>query len=280
MVVGAANLACRHPATHDASPAARPEEVALPSTPVSTASSDASEGSALPLPEVMTDWCLAPWRGLDEATCYLVPPANDRASSKRLLIYLSGIVPPEATSSQKENVQRVVASAARRAGMVALLPRGRRGIGPADAKDWWAWPTSPRDHATFATAIVAEWASARAKLEGSLGRFDHVYLAGSSSGAYFLSALVLEGAIEMDGYAAISGGSVSYAHEHDAPKRPFYVGYGANDSTNGGPKTLASFLERAGWPVRVAVHPGGHGAREVYVDEALAFWRAAAPDAQ
>lgn len=225
------------------------------------------------LPDLATDWCLDGWRALDAGTCYLVPEGLDGAASPTLLVYLSGIVPPEPKSPQKENVQRVVASAARRAGVVAMLPRGRRGIGPAGAKDWWAWPTTARDYAAHASAMLAEWAAARGKLETALGHFDRVYLAGSSSGAYFITALVFAGAVDMNGYAAISGGSSSYARaDAEVKKRPFYVGYASGDSTNGGPKSLGRLLETAGWPVRIAVHPGGHGAREVYLDEAFAFW--------
>jgi hypothetical protein len=33
----------------------------------------------------------------------------------------------------------------------------------------------------------------------------------------------------------------------------------------------------AGWPVKVAIHPLPHGAREVYLDEALAFFRERLP---
>lgn len=240
-------------------------------------SSEAAEGTAdarPALPDVRTDWCLEGWRGLDEGTCYFVPEGGATRTPRRLLVYLPGIVPPTPTSPQKEKVQRVVAAAAARAGAVALLPRGRRGIGPAGAKDWWAWPTSAGDHAAYAAAMVAEWSAARARLEAALGPFERVYLAGSSSGAYFLTALALTGAVEMDGYAAASGGATGLAGARatSASKRPFYVGYASGDPTHGGPKALGAFLASAGWPVRVAEHAGGHGAREVYLDEAFAFW--------
>ena len=220
------------------------------------------------LPNVATDWCEPDWRALDETTCYFVPPG-----SKRLLIYLSGIVPPISKSAQKEKVQRVVMAAAKRAGVAALLPRGRRGIGPADARDWWAWPTQASDYARHSASLVAEWEAARAKLEASVGAFERVYLAGSSSGAYFLTALALRGDIELDGYAAASGGA-PVAAKVGVKKRPFYIGYATGDSANGGPKALAAYLNSAGWPVRVSEHPGGHGAREVYLDEAFALWSA------
>lgn len=234
-----------------------------------------------PLPDVHTAWCLDGWRGLDEGTCYLFPE-GEATSTKRLLIYLSGIVPPVARSPQKENVQRVVASAARRARAAVLLPRGRRGIGPADAKDWWAWPTSAADYAKHAATMVAEWKAARDKLEQALGlRFERTYLAGSSSGAYFVSALALAGGFDVDGYAAASGGATGLGASRDAgiARRPFYVGYATGDPTSGGPKALGAYLTAAGWPVRVVPHPGGHGAREEYLDEAFAFWDAFERDA-
>jgi predicted esterase len=248
---------------------------------VDTAPSTVDVEAAAPrpaLPEIETDWCIVDgWHGLDERNCYLVPTSFSAAPTKRLLVYLSGIVPPTRTSPQKENVQRIVAAAAARAGAVALLPRGRRGIGPADAKDWWAWPTSAGDHARHAPEMVASFLAARDVLETSLGKFDRTYLAGSSSGAYFLANLALSGAVAMDGYAAASGGAVGFGRASDGgpPRRsPFYVGWGAGDPTNGGPKALGAWLSSVGWPARTAEHPGGHGAREIYLDEAFAFWDA------
>jgi predicted esterase len=251
--------------------ALRPASQALPS-PLS-GESDAT--APLPLPDVATDWCLSDiLRGLDDSTCYFVPP--DGPPPSRLLIYLSGIVPPVPRSPQKEKVQRIVAAAAKKAGAAAILPRGRRGIGPADTRDWWAWPTTPTDYGAAAKAIVAEWQAARSKLETALGghRFERVYVAGSSSGAYFLAALAIGGGFEADGWAATSGGSpglVSVAP--NVVKKPFYVGYATGDPTNGAPKSLGAYLTNAGWPVRMEAHEGGHGAREEYLDEAFAFFR-------
>jgi predicted esterase len=219
------------------------------------------------MPDVATDWCLPPWRGIDEGVCYFVP---EKALPK-LLVYLPGIVPPwPARSPQKEKVEAIVAQAAARAGIVAMLPRGRRGIGPADAKHWWAWPTSPRDHAALAASIIAEWRRARSMLEGVVGPFEKTWFAGSSSGAYFLTNLALEGAFDADGWGAMSGGAPST--KTGGLMKPFYVGYGSADPANGGPRALAAWLTAHGWPIRVAEHAGGHGAREIYLDEAIAFW--------
>ena len=268
--------------TRDRSETRSAGPVAKPPPPVGQAPREAPLAAPLPppaapsrvLPDVPTDWCAEGWRGLDVAACYFVP--DGVAASSRLLIYLPGIIPPVPKSSQKDKVARIVAAAAQRASAVALLPRGRRGIGPADAKDWWAWPTSAADVATYGPARVASFRDWRARLEAALGRpFERTYLAGSSSGAYFLAALAVRGELAVDGFAATSGGAPGLASPaSSAPKHPFYVGWGAADPTSGGPRSLAAWLTATGWPVRARQHPGGHGAREEYLDEAFAFWEA------
>lgn len=228
------------------------------------------------LPDVKTDWCLEGWRGLDATTCYLHPESADGGDEPtELLLYLAGIVPQTPVRSpSKEHVQRVVGNVARRQRVTALLPRGRLGIGPTDAKDWWAWPTSGGDYAKLAPSLLAEWAQARRALEEALGyKFKRVYLAGSSSGAYFLTMLALAGAFEADGYAATSGGAPGAGIAPAAKRAPFYVGWGEGDPSNGGTKALATFLKAQSWPMLAAPHQTGHGAREVYLDEAIAFWR-------
>ncbi|MBX3233894.1 MAG: hypothetical protein KIT84_31590 [Labilithrix sp.] len=222
-----------------------------------------------------TDWCLEGWRGLDETTCYLLPEGDAGDEPAELLIYLAGIVPQTPVrSTSKEHVQRVVGNVARRARVTALLPRGRLGIGPKDAKDWWAWPTTPSDYAKLAAPLTEEWTKERKALERALGyRFKRVYLAGSSSGAYFLSMLAFAGAFEADGYGATSGGSPSAGIAPAAKKAPFYVGWGEADPSVGGAKRLAALLKTAGWPMKASALATGHGAREAYLDEAIAFWR-------
>ena len=60
--------------------------------------------------------------------------------------------------------------------------------------------------------------------------------------------------------------------------------YGANsknedvgaydDESKKGAKALASVMRAAKWPTKLAEHPFGHGAREVYLDESFVFWGA------
>ena len=247
---------------------------ALPAEPAARVEADVDAAPPPPptLPDVAEAGCLEGWRGLDASTCWLGAP-----DATALLVYLSGIVPPLPRSPQKETVARVVAAAATRAHVAAILPRGRRGIGPADVKDWWAWPTSVADADRLGPELVEEWRSARTKLESTFGyRFRRTYLAGSSSGAYFLALLALRPGraaldeLDVRGFAAASGGAP--VPGASGTKRPFYVGHATGDPTSGGAKALAAQLRSAGWPVREAEHPGGHGAREVYLDEAFAFW--------
>jgi predicted esterase len=170
--------------------------------------------------------------------------------------------------------------------VAALLPRGRRGLGPAEARDWWAWPTTSAALAALTPGIVVRWATAKKKLEAIAGApFDRTYLAGSSNGAYFLAALALRGdvptaAFPVDGFGAMSGGGAGVGaaalRAREAP-RPFYVGFGKYDAeSSANARALVTLLEAARWPVRSVEHPLGHGANEVYLDEAFEFWSAAA----
>jgi predicted esterase len=259
--------ACHSPPTEIA-PSAPP--------PAASAAPEPAPPPREPPPNVSTDWCVEGLAALDEETCYVLPDG-----ARTLLVYLHGIVPPTPASEQKERVELAVLHTAKRAGAAALVPRGVRGIGPGAARDWWAWPTEPGAHAKHAASLVAKWADARRRLERLAGApFARTYLAGSSNGAYFLTALALRGDLDrmgfaVDGFGAMSGGSPGgrTASTLTAPRRPFYVGYGAyDDSTKPSARALAALLVRAEWPTRAAEHPVGHGAREEYLDEAFAFW--------
>jgi predicted esterase len=272
-------VACRS----NASPSAGPPVTV---TPVSPASPDAASGdrpasSAVRAPApVATDWCVDGLTALDEDVCYVLPP-TEAGTPRRLLVYLHGIVPPVADSPQKHTVEGAVLHASLRAGAAALVPRGHRGIGPAQARDWWAWPTTSAAIAEFAPAMIARWAAAKKKLESIVGRpFERTYLAGSSNGAYFVASLALRGDLPssvfpVDGFGAISGGAAASGPPGRVAPRPFYVGYGTYDEeTKTRAPSLVSSLKSAHWPVLAAEHPLGHGANEAYLDEAFAFWDA------
>ncbi|WP_437974509.1 hypothetical protein WMF11_39525 [Sorangium sp. So ce295] len=247
---------------------------AAPAPAVSAAATAPSEPAPWPRarpPRVETDWCIDGVDALDEETCYVLPDAPTRT----LLLYFHGIVPPGKESQQKTNFETVVSRAARRAGVAALMPRGKVGLAPKGYASWWGWPTGGRAYDEHAASFVAVFAEKRRRLEEIAGAsFSRVYVAGSSSGAYFAAALALRGGIDADGFGAMSGGGGRATPElATLAPRPFYIGFGAHDTVGGSARALAGVLRGAGWPVRVAEHPFGHGAKEVYLDEAFAFWR-------
>ena len=256
--------------TEGREPDGRPSEVLASVSPSGGALP--SSWPAVETPSAGSPWCAEGLTALDDRTCYILPPVPTRT----LLIYLHGIVPPREESFEKTKVQSVVLKASQRGGVVALVPRGRPGFGPHGRRSWVGWPTTDPLYAKFAGGIVGELVSAQKKLETLLGvTFSPVYLAGSSSGAYFVARLALHGAVEVDGYGVMSGGTGSETMELTrlAPK-PVYIGYGKYDGhVRRAIPTLVDVLNRAHWPIRVAEHPVDHGAREVYLEEAFTFWR-------
>ena len=227
-----------------------------------------------PAPAPLTsDWCTDGYEALADDACFVAPPTGVR-EPRTLLIYLHGVIAP--TGQAQSVVQQVVARSARAHGVVALVPRGRRGIGPGATKDWWAWPTTAAAYDRYAKEMIASWLAWRDALATKTGGpFERTYLAGSSNGAYFVTVLAMRGAIAVDGFGAMSGGSRgsrTKASIEASRRPPFYVGYGTRDEANGDPIALGALLGEAGWAHVVRSHDVGHGARDVYLDEAFAFW--------
>jgi predicted esterase len=217
-------------------------------------------------------WCTEGLVALDPGTCVAMP--REVRAPRTLLVYLHGTIAP--TGDTQRVVQQIVRANAEKRGYVALLPRGRRGIGPNKIQDWWAWPTSTDAHLKYAREMVASWLAIRKDLEARLGAsFEKTFLGGSSNGAYFLTVLALKGEIDVDGFGAFSGGSRSgftQARVTASARPPFYVGYGTYDDTKDLPIALGDFLEQLRWPSETRAHRVSHGANEVYLDEAMEFW--------
>lgn len=264
--------------TGDARAPASSDEAAGPSDAgaapdAAPAATTATAWPPTPPAGVTTDWCIDLVSPLDVDCCYVLP---DRPT-KDLLVYLHGVVPPGRDSRQKTNFETVVANTARRAGVAALMPRGWNDVAPKRIAKWWAWPTNPGTFRQRTPKFVSRVAELRGKLEALTGtRFERVWVAGSSSGAYYAAALALHGSMLADGYGAMSGGSGAPTPELPGlPPRPFYVGFGRGDDVGPRARELGEALRKAGWPVQIAEHDVPHGAREIYLDEAFAFWRAA-----
>jgi predicted esterase len=277
--------ACRGPDVHQQSPSPQAPVAPLPvattaspdpSVPPATVSSPSRAASPQTawsrsnLPRVQTDWCIDSVDTLDEETCVVVP----EQPTSILLVYFHGIVPPTRESAQKTNYQTVVANFARRASVVALMPKGRQGFAPAANPGWWGWPTTEAGYQEHAKALVDVVSQKKKMIGDALGiSFSQTYVAGSSSGAYFVAALALHGGFPADGFAAISGGGGRKTPELGGlARKPFYIGYGSYDSVGPSARALADVLRGAGWPVKLAAHPLGHGARDVYLDEAFGFF--------
>ena len=111
---------------------------------------------------------------------------------------------------EQRNVQGVVARAARRAGVAALVPRGvsRGELGEtvSDLKGFRAhlsWPTGDVSYRNHARRHIERIVARRHALEALVGNpFRRVFLAGTSAGAYFVTHLMLRGDFPADGYAA------------------------------------------------------------------------------
>lgn len=234
-------------------------------------------------PGIETEFCLPDVVGaLAEDACYVLP----ERPTKTLLVYLPGLTPPGVESHEKRTVQTVVANAARRAGVAALVPRGpTRNELAAPARDakgmgaYRSWPTSDDAYGKHARRLVDRMQAQQRALEALIGApFERVYLGGSSAGAYFVGHLALRGDFLADGFAVLSGGSSRAAPRlSELPKRPLYIGYGDGDVVGAKAEELARQARAAGWNVRVAMHHTGHGSREVYLDEAFALFGVEAP---
>ncbi|MBK7578985.1 MAG: hypothetical protein IPI67_02155 [Myxococcales bacterium] len=280
LAIALAVCACAEAPPPNAPRAAEPAASPVASRPAPQAGTAAAPAKlAVPPPAtwpphdpqaVATDWCTDAVRGLDPSTCFYLP----EQPTDTLLIYLHGVVPPERTSVQKTNYQAVVARASRRAGAAALMPRGNQGLTPKGLERWWGWPTAPGSYQRLSSELVLRIQAARKLLEQATGiEFRRVYLAGSSSGAYFVATLAQRGDIDVDGFGAMSGGTaVLEPNLRELSPRPVYIGYGLYDTVGKSARQLGQLLVNAKWPVRVAEHRTGHGAREIYLDEAFPFW--------
>ncbi len=233
---------------------------AAPEHEGATTPADSRPGTKLA--PIETDWCIDTVNALDESTCYVLPDEP----TETLLIYLHGIVPPIPTSPQKTSVETVVANAARRARVAALIPRGQAGFGPGRRENWFGWPTSEAKYREYAPAFVASFAEKRKKLEDASGiTFSRTYIAGSSSGAYFAALLALHGGIAADGFGIMSGGrGAKTAELGTLSSKPVYIGFGKYDrGVRLGALALAEIFRAARWPVRMGEHAVDHGAKEV-----------------
>lgn len=204
--------------------------------------------------------------------------------ARTLILFLHSLVP--AGSSWQWEQQRTVLRMAEARGFAALMPRGRRGIGPGRLPDTWAWPTSASAQNQLEDDLIAEWASARAELERRQGaRFERLYVFGFSNGAYYTSSLALRGRLEeADGYAAFSGGAggkyASVLGARTSRRVPIFIGYGTRDPAHNDMRTLAKTLSLLGWRHRVKAEDVGHTVTDTQLRFAIAYLSSPHPPQQ
>lgn len=232
-----------------------------------------SSGAAAGELEAAGRWCAPELEELGEGTCVAGDPG-----AGTLVIFLHGVIQPETTWQWSQ--QRAITRGARANGFLALMPRGRRGIGPAGMRDWWTWPTSVAAQRQVEQALLDEWADARRRLEQRRGRaFERVLVYGFSNGAYYASSLALRGRMEADGFAVFSGGSAPQHLKRIAAgvrrRAPVYVGYGEKDRGARGPaRELGEALDALRWKHRlVGRRRVGHSMTDEQMREAFQFLR-------
>ncbi len=203
---------------------------------------------------------------------------------KTLVIFLHGLT--AAGSDWQYAFQKAGMRIADSKGFTVLMPRGRRGIGPKGSEDNWAWPTGSSAQLTVESDVLAEWASAQAKLEEKNGaKFDRVWVFGFSNGAYYAASLASRGRLTSDGdashpvasgYAVFAGGSgasyLSVSAKNVADRPRFFVAWGGQDPAHGDQEELAHMLHDLGWPMKSSPAPkAGHTATDKQLAEAVAF---------
>jgi predicted esterase len=271
LALGCQSAPAASSSTTSASPATASVSEPAPAPSPGPSISLAAAAPPKPAADVTTDWCISDVSVLDEQTCYVLPDSP----SSSLVVYLHGIVPPTTASPHKTRVESIVASAARRDGFAALLPRGLQGHAGSKHPGWWGWPTDEASFQKLGGALIERFSASRRELERRTGHaFQKIYLAGSSAGAYFVTLVVLHGSMHADGYGIMSGGSGHAGAALQArPAAPLYAGFGTYDSVGAGARAFAESVRKQGWPVCVRAHALGHGAKAVYLDEAIEFWK-------
>jgi predicted esterase len=216
-------------------------------------------------------WCAPEYEVLSGEVCLATP---ERPSEpKTLVLFLHSLVSRDTTWQWEQ--QRTIARAAKSRGMVALMPRGRLGLGPGAASDVWAWPTAQRTERAVEAELVGEWTRARAQAEERFGRFERVFVFGFSSGAYYAASLALRNRIGADGFGIIAGGSGSKWKAIEARsvehRAPVFIGYGTKDPARADPRALARLLQGLNWPHRLDSARVGHTVTNAQLDRAFEY---------
>jgi predicted esterase len=216
-------------------------------------------------------WCAPEVSELLDHVCYAdggVGPSGERT----LVIYLHGLL---AESPGFQYLQhRVMALHAKRLGFTVLLPTAPHKEGG------YAWPNGKAAQEKHEADVIGDLHTARTALAARLGRtFDHTFVVGFSSGAYYASSLALRGALDVDGYILLAGAGAWVRPEQITDRRaPVFVGISAADkATAGDSRGFAGTLASLGWPYRAEARSAGHMVDWKLIGNGIAWLRARAP---
>lgn len=227
-----------------------------------------SDAEGVENPSKPNEWCAPELESVGGSNCFwLAPPGAP------LVIFLHGLTGVGGTWHWDQ--QRMYVRLAKRHQFSALIPRGRRGIGPGRDPDILGWPNSQRAQTEVEHDVLADLAQARKALEERAGKFGAVFVFGFSAGAYYATSLMLREKIDVDGFAAFAGGSGNDYQELQAKrvkKRiPMFLGYGRKDPDRKRQQELARMLANLNWPHRVVAENIGHTVTNEQVTAALEF---------
>lgn len=192
-------------------------------------------------------------------------PADGR---KTLVIYLHGSLAMNNGFFYMQ--QRAMALHAKKHGFTVLMPTS-----PSDGVGY-VWPTSQTAQKDQEPGILAGIKTARAELEKRVGHsFDETFVVGFSSGAYYGSSLAVRGALDVDGYIVLAGGSSWVKGDQAARKRaPIFVGVSAADpQTAGHSRAFAGSLAAMAWPFKVEERNAGHMVDWTFMAHGIAWLR-------
>ncbi len=197
-------------------------------------------------------WCAPEVTQLSDHVCYFdggVPEGGRRT----LVVYLHGAL--AMTPGFAWMQQRAMALHAKKHGFTVVIPTA-----PSDGVGY-VWPTSQTAQKDQEAGILAAIQKARAEVEKRVEHpFDETFVVGFSSGAYYGSSLAVRGALDVDGYIVLAGGSSWVRADHVAQKRaPVFVGVSAADpQTAAHSRAFGGALGAMGWPARVEERNAGH----------------------
>jgi predicted esterase len=235
----------------------------LVTTPLLEARAGETKGKNVDKP-----WCAPEVNELSDHVCYFEggTPADGRHT---LVVYLHGSLAP--TPGFQYLQQRGMAIHAKRHAFTVLIPTSPKIDG------YYVWPTGRAAQAEHEASVLAGIREARTQLEQRTGvHYDETFVVGFSSGAYYGSSLAIRGALDVDGYIILAGGS-SWARATDpsAKRAPVFVGVSAADKqTADHSRALAATLASMHWPMRVEERNAGHMVDWTFMAHGLSWLRA------